>query len=62
MEDVGVAVWELLGDRESPAVVPEDSGEAVPVLLPSFFFEDLFESLARESWSCLVKISKLAMA
>jgi hypothetical protein len=51
-EEVGVAVLELLGDRESPpSVVEEDRGEAVPELL-SFFLDGLFPSFARESDSC----------
>jgi hypothetical protein len=62
VEDVGVAVCELLGDRDSPpTVVDDDRGEAVPVLLLSFFLEDLFESFARDSWSCLTEVSKLVM-
>jgi hypothetical protein len=52
VEEVGVAVVELLGDLESPAAVVDDSGEAVPELLVSFFLDDLLESLARESCSC----------
>jgi hypothetical protein len=52
VEDVGVAVAELLGDLESPAAVVEDRGDAVPELLASFFFEDLLESFARDSCSC----------
>jgi hypothetical protein len=52
VDEVGVAVWELLGDLESPPVVVDDaSGEAVPEVL-SFFFEEPFESFARDNWSC----------
>lgn len=52
VDDVGVAVWELLGDRDSvPGAVEEERGEAVPELL-SFFFDDLFESFALDNWSC----------
>ena len=52
MEEVGVAVAELLGDLESPPAVEEDKGDAVPELFASFFLEDLLESLARDSCSC----------
>lgn len=52
VDEVGVAVVELLGDLDSPAAVEEDRGEAVPELFVSFFFDDLLESLARDSWSC----------
>lgn len=51
-EEVGVAVLELFGDLDSPPkVVEDDRGEAVPED-ESFFFEDLFESLARDNCSC----------
>lgn len=52
MDEVGVAVAELLGDLESPALAPDDNGDAVPELFASFFLEDLLESLARDSCSC----------
>ena len=56
-ELVGVAVLELLGDRDSPPrVVEEDNGEAVPEV-ESFFLEDLLESFALESCSCYPRIS-----
>ena len=52
MEDVGVPWAELAGDRLS---VPDGAfaceGEAVPEA-ESFFFEDLFESLALDNCSC----------
>jgi hypothetical protein len=53
-EEVGVAVFELLGDLESlpGRVVDEERGEAVPELLASFFFEDLPLSLALDNCSC----------
>ena len=51
-DDVGVAALELLGERESPpSVVEEERGDAVPEAL-SFFFDDLFESLALDNCSC----------
>jgi len=51
-DEVGVGVLELFGDLESPPrVVEADMGEAVPDD-ESFFFEDLFESLARDNCSC----------
>lgn len=52
-EEVGVAVLELTGDRESPpSVVDDDSGDAVPDF-SSFFLDPLFESLALDNCSCL---------
>lgn len=52
-DEVGVAVFELLGDLESlpGRVVEEESGDAVPEFA-SFFLEDLPLSLALESCSC----------
>ena len=62
VEEVGVAVFELLGDLESPAVPwAEESGEAAPeLLLVSFFLEDLLESLARDNCSCYSFVSRLS--
>jgi hypothetical protein len=53
-EEVGVAVLELFGDRESlpGSVVEEERGDAVPELLASFFLEDLPLSLALDNCSC----------
>ena len=53
VEELGVAVFELFGERESApgSVVDEDRGEAVPAVA-SFFLDDLFESLALDSCSC----------
>lgn len=52
VDELGVPWAELAGDRLS---VPEGAfvceGEAVPDA-ESFFFEDLFESLARDNCSC----------
>ena len=52
VDDVGVPCAELEGDWLVPEVAVEDcEGEEVPVV-GSFFFDDLFESFARESCSC----------
>lgn len=50
-DELGVAALELLGDLESPNPVDEERGDEVPEVL-SFFFDDLFESLALDNCSC----------
>ena len=52
-DELGVAAFELLGDRASPPRrVEPDSGEAVPEV-ESFFFE-VFESFALDNCSCYI--------
>ena len=53
VEEVGVAAFELLGERPSlPASVVEDErGDAVPEF-ESFFLDEFLESFARASCSC----------
>lgn len=51
VEELGVPALLFAGERESPCnVVEDDNGDAVPEF--SFFFDALFESLARDRDSC----------
>ena len=58
VEEVGVPWAEVFGDCELPeptnVELDVDPGEAVPDAESFLLFDLLFESLARESWSCCI--------